>query len=55
MEHYQEVMIALSESFMILFIYSIIQEMCNKNSWIELNFIIKVHMCRYESQAYNMH
>jgi len=22
---------------------------------IELNFIIKVHMCRYESQAYNMH
>jgi len=23
--------------------------------WIELNFIIEVHMYRYESQAYNMH
>jgi len=22
---------------------------------IELNFIIKLHICRYESQAYNMH
>jgi len=24
-------------------------------NWIELNFIIEVHMCRFESQAYNMH
>jgi len=24
-------------------------------NFIELNFIIKLHMCRYESQAYNMH
>jgi len=23
-------------------------------NWIELNFIIKVHICRYESQAYNI-